>query len=70
MHASHTQEAPTNIWSFSNPIHTEHARLMITDFDGKTLVPHATSISRDYITLTFNHRAAGRVLVTDCMDEA
>lgn len=69
MHATHYQDWPNAVWSFSNPIRTDRARLMVTDEDGKTLSPTKTKITRYNISLTFAAEACGRVLVTDCMDE-
>ena len=69
MHASHTQELASNIWSFANPIRTDRAQLMITDENGQTLSPTKTKVTRDYISLAFATESCGRVWITDCMDE-
>ncbi len=70
MHAKHTQDTPSNIWSFNNPIRMDRARLVVTNEHGQTLRPCSSKITRHRIILTFTESAIGQVLITDCMDDA
>ena len=69
MHSKHFQDWPNNIWTFSNPLRTDRAKLMVVDSDGQSLHPTKTEISRHTIKLTFESEKTGSVLITDCMDD-